>query len=104
MNTFYLKKELKLKDGKTFPTNTEVSLSWPDQGKPWLCQATIGERNIKLKTSSLPHYFDIDPIHMEELEEAVSDGLCSSVLGFSTEPDGWDEKGSPSWLMVLGMI
>ena len=36
--------------------------------------------------------------------EKMSDGAAKSVLGKRVEPDGYDEYGSPSWLLVLGYI
>lgn len=38
------------------------------------------------------------------LEKMVSDGIAKSVLGKRVEPDGYDSYGSPSWLIVLGLI
>lgn len=41
---------------------------------------------------------------LNKLEKASDDGICPSVGGKRVEPDGWDENGSPSWLLALGMI
>ncbi len=41
---------------------------------------------------------------MEELGEWVSDGVCESLTGHSTEPDGYGPDGAPSWLLALRMI
>ena len=30
--------------------------------------------------------------------------IAKSVFGNQVEPDGWDSEGSPSWLLVLGLI
>ena len=38
------------------------------------------------------------------MEKWVNDGVARSVLGKRVEPDGHDENGSPSWLLVLGLI
>lgn len=40
----------------------------------------------------------------EELGEMVSDGVVESVFGNNTEPDGWCEDNSPSWLLAMGLI
>ena len=37
-------------------------------------------------------------------EKWVNDAVARSVLGKRVEPDGHDENGSPSWLLVLGLI
>ena len=31
-------------------------------------------------------------------------GFCKTVTGLKTEPDGWGYDGSPSWMLVLGLI
>lgn len=34
----------------------------------------------------------------------MGEGLSKSVTGKTVEPDGYGPDGSPSWLLVLGMI
>ena len=36
--------------------------------------------------------------------EKMADGIAKSVLGKRVEPDGYDPYGSPSWLLVVGII
>lgn len=31
-------------------------------------------------------------------------GICNTVFGERTEPDGYGPNGEPSWLLALGMI
>jgi len=31
-------------------------------------------------------------------------GYCETVTGFRTEPDGYGPDGSPSWMLVMGVI
>jgi hypothetical protein len=31
-------------------------------------------------------------------------GCCKTVTGFRTEPDGYGPDGSPSWMLVMGVI
>jgi len=38
------------------------------------------------------------------LERWMNDGVCKTPTGARVEPDGHDEYGSPSWLLVLGLI
>jgi len=41
----------------------------------------------------------------EKLLYKMSDaGIAKSVLGKRVEPDGYDQYGSPSWLLVIGLI
>ena len=41
---------------------------------------------------------------MEELEEYAYDSVCETPCGCSVEPDGHCEHGTPSWLLVIGLI
>jgi hypothetical protein len=31
-------------------------------------------------------------------------GICKTITGHKTEPDGYGPDGSPSWMLVMGMI
>ena len=33
----------------------------------------------------------------------IGDGVSDSVFGERVEPDGYDERGGPSWLMAMGI-
>ena len=41
---------------------------------------------------------------MKTLEKWSFDGLSKSVTGKLVEPDGYGPDGSPSWLLVVGVI
>lgn len=41
---------------------------------------------------------------IRRLESMSNDGVCETPLGNRTEPDGHDEYGCPSWLLVMGVI
>ena len=41
---------------------------------------------------------------LRTLERWSNDGIARSVLNQKVEPDGWDQFGSPSWLLVYGII
>jgi hypothetical protein len=41
---------------------------------------------------------------MGTLERWSDNGIAKTVTGQKTEPDGYGSDGSPSWLLVLGMI
>ena len=42
---------------------------------------------------------------LSTIEKWESDrGMCKTILGAVTEPDGYDQYGSPSWMLVLGVI
>ena len=39
-----------------------------------------------------------------KLEKMSNDGVCTTVTGHRVEPDGTGPDGSPSWLLVMGVI
>ena len=41
---------------------------------------------------------------IEVIEEWVYDSVCESLTGHIVEHDGYAPDGSPSWLLVLGLI
>ena len=41
---------------------------------------------------------------MNALTKMDSEGIVKSVTGHKVEPDGYGPDGSPSWMLVLGMI
>lgn len=44
------------------------------------------------------------PPGMAALERMTNDGVVTTVTGRKTEPDGYGDDGSPSWLLVIGVI
>lgn len=40
----------------------------------------------------------------ERALETYADGISKTPTGYKTEPDGHGEDGSPSWLLVLGLM
>ncbi len=92
----YTEKEIKLKTGAVLPKGLETSFS-PNNHRNCLVVYEGVSYNVRITSAfAAPS--------MEELEEAVNDGICSSIAGESVEPDGHDQYGSPSWLLALGMI
>jgi len=44
------------------------------------------------------------PPGMKTLEKYSNDAIAKTPTGFKTEPDGYGEDNSPSWLLVMGLI
>ena len=44
------------------------------------------------------------PPSLNTLEKWVSDGVAKTPTGQRVEPDGFGPDGSPSWLIVMGVI
>lgn len=100
------KAEIRLKDGTVFPIGTDFSVSFVGGGSVIaVLVATISGKQFKTNCVRLPRYFDGFRVpSTAALEKAIDEGICRSVMGERVEPDGWDQHGSPSWLLALGMI
>lgn len=90
-------KSIKLKTGEILPKGLPVSFN-SENHSTCLVQGERAEPYRVRITSA----FEAPSI--EELGDAVNDGVCESVLGETVEPDGIDCYNSPSWLLALGMI
>lgn len=64
----------------------------------WIEKRMSVERNLKFwqRVQKLPSE--------KTLQRFMFDGVAESTAGNTVEPDGWDDEGSPSWLLALGMI
>jgi hypothetical protein len=97
--------ELKLKDGTVYPIGTTFELRW-DKERYGTTFATTAGREVKLGTARLHKYFNVSkpPTVNTLMKWEFDSGTCKTVLGKKTEPDGTDEYGSPSWMLVMGVI
>jgi hypothetical protein len=57
-----------------------------------------------LTTANWVREFGFKEPSTKTMEKWMASGMAKSVFGHTVEPDGWDSDGSPSWLLVLGMI
>jgi hypothetical protein len=96
-HTMKTEKTIKLKTGETLPKGLPVSFV---KECPSSC-LVHAQRDEPFRVRVLSAFH---PPSLDELQDAVNDGICPSVAGDSVEPDGWDSHGSPSWLLALGMI
>lgn len=66
--------------------------------KEWL------DLNIELN-NKLPAWKKVTRIpSVRQLERWSFDGVAESTLGNTVEPDGRDQYGAPSWLLVFGLL
>lgn len=100
-----LLRDVQLKDGRQFKKGSPCSVNFGEESAR-VCEIHVGTesyraliRNLPITVSGLP-----PPPSMEEMEEWSRDGVARSVLGEDVEPDGYDEHGSPSWLLAYGYI
>lgn len=94
MNT---QKEIKLKDGNTLPKGSRVTFIAGNNSQCHV-QGQRAEPYLVRITSAF------NAPSMRSLEKWSSDGVAKSVGGKRVEPDGHDENGAPSWMLVIGII
>jgi hypothetical protein len=101
-------KEIKFKNGLVIPVGTNVNVIFKDGGT--VCELAGGSAGgipvtMKLRCSSLPRYFTkFKAPSLKTMEKWSNDGVAKSMLGQVVEPDGYDSEGSPSWMLVAGII
>lgn len=88
-----------LKDQTVIPAKTKV-VDW--------CPSNSSAGLIRLETGNVVRirnaFRSKAPKSMKTLEKWAENGVAKSVLGKRVEPDGYDDEGSPSWLLVFGLI
>jgi hypothetical protein len=107
-----LKRDVRLKDGRTFPKDSPVDVKFfgdKDNGHA-VCEITVqgnddSNRTYKTSIANLPNTVSgFTKPSNATMEKWISDGIAKTPTGKKTEPDGYAEDGSPSWLLALGLI
>ena len=103
-----LLRDVKLKTGVEFRVGQMMELSFDvkhTNGRPWpgVLKATADDGNSFI-TSQFFNNFGLKPPTIKTMEKWSEAGIARSVYGKKVEPDGYDVLGSPSWLIVMGMI
>lgn len=93
-----LYKDIKLKDGSILPKGLKVDVT-PIKDSYSVCTVVSNDIEYKLRYTSI-----FKAPSLKSLEKMVYDGPAHSVVGCICDPDSYDEKGYPSWLLVLGLI
>lgn len=87
-----------LKDQTIIPVGTKV-VEWCPNNVTGLIRLETGNI-VRIRNA----FKSKAPKSMKTLEKWVENGVAKSVLGKRVEPDGYDDEGSPSWLLVFGII
>jgi hypothetical protein len=105
-HSFTNKAEIKLRAGGVVPIGAQIELRWTEtplrytkprvrvnggEERPFSISGVIKMMGKKQPSESTLMKWD-------------NDGYSKSVMGQRVEPDGHDEYGSPSWLLVMGLI
>ncbi len=67
-----------------------------------LSPGDVLESTLTFKSRNYTNFFKAPS--MASLEKWSDDGIAKTVTGKRTEPDGYGDDNSPSWLLALGMI
>lgn len=91
-------KDIPLKDGSTLPKGLKVSFI---KGKDSRClvHSPAHPEPLQVRITSA-----FKAPSMTTLEKWSYDSVCKTPTGKRVEPDGYGDDGSPSWLLVFGLI
>jgi hypothetical protein len=92
------KKEIKLKDGSTLAKGLPVSFI-AGRDSRCLVHSPAHPEPLQVRITSA-----FKAPSMASMERWGMDGVCKTPTGKRVEPDGYGSDGSPSWLMVFGLI
>lgn len=100
-------KELTFKTGKVIPVGTPVTYKFFKEGMGVLLDIPSADIvESKLRTQIAMRFlsgFTKEP-SIKTMEKWSYDGIAKTVTGHRTDPDGHGPDGSPSWMLVLGLI
>lgn len=106
--TYTVAKEITFKkSGVVIPVGEKISLTFQRDGEHGLFTMIIkyNDQEFKVRNYRIFNYLKGVRIPSEKtLWKWSEDGVCKSVFGHKIEPDGVDHQGSPSWLLLIGLI
>ena len=105
--TYTASKDLKFKDGTTLAKGTVVTVSYEGTREK--------AESMTLNHDGTTHKIRIEnghkylkgfpkPPNISTLEKWSEEGIGKTPSGYQTEEDGHGPDGSPSWLLVMGLI
>jgi len=102
---FKFKKDVKLKSGTVIAKDAVAQVKYNESV---IADVTVEgvEKPVKISVEALTRLLDGYPKmpSLSRLEKMSSDGIATTPTGKRTEPDGYGDDGSPSWLLVAGVI
>lgn len=113
------KREIRLKSGVEIPKGVSATVKFLGRHQPngtTICMVSFGwtdpdtdqnyqKEPLRVRISRLPEIltgFRVPSV--SQMARMGDDGIATTPTGKRVEPDGWGPDGSPSWLLVLGMI
>lgn len=107
--SYTMKKDVRLKNGDILNQGAPVNVSFLGARDPRgssICVLDVpGHDSVRVSISKLPDLVNgFKRPSFSALERMTDDGVSSTPTGKKVEPDGYGVDGSPSWLLVLGLI
>lgn len=105
--SFTVARDFKLKPTSGFekiPQGAQVNVVWDGEGKPTVTIPSLKQEPFKLGNKSIVALLGKKVPTIATLQRWDNDGVCKTILGTKTEPDGYGHYGEPSWLLVMGLI
>lgn len=102
-----LKKDLKLKNGRIYYVGTPIEkIEFRPEDCRRVTYMTIMGKTWRITTAHMFAYVPgfTKPPKLNTIGRWEYDGMAKTVTGKTVEPDGYGPDGSPSWLLVLGVI
>ena len=86
-------------------TTLEVFFDSKNNSRVYLDPPSVPSRRIIRLASAGKYLTGFNKIPtLTTLEKWNDSGVCKTPTGHKVEPDGYGPDGSPSWLLVLGVI
>lgn len=101
-----MKKDTRNKRGIEFKRGEDVVINWLEE-TPQMTYIIKQDGN-RLRVKSEWAYHFVTGVNktpsINQMERWDNEGYSKSMLGKKVEPDGFDPNGSPSWMLVIGII
>jgi len=100
-------KESTLKDGTVIPKGARVQVDFSEK-YPYFLTLDIEGLGRTLSLNPSGAYKKLrgftKPPSVRTMEKWSNDAIAKTITGKRTEPDGFGPDGSPSWMLVMGVI
>jgi hypothetical protein len=105
-HSFINKAEIRMKDGSVLKAGNKFSIRWEETAIGHRPRVKVygSDSEFKISNGTAIKMLGKKEPSVSSLSRWDGNGICKSILGETVEPDGTDSYGSPSWLIVKGLI
>lgn len=96
-------KTITMKGGLVIEKGTEVNITPAMLKNGRKCHPSLCTLEYKGQRYGVRYTSVFGEPSIEDIQEMVMDGNCTTPSGDTVEPDGHDSHGFPSWLIIFGM-